>query len=162
MQFDRCEHKTHIPDPTLRYTYIDGTYMDASFKDLEKNAAVSLAISEASIDSTCVPDNSISQLCSEEMNPPCARLVVSGTIQVLQEPAEITSAKKALFSKHPAMEEWPEEHEFVAAKLTVQDLWLIDFFGGGSTLDLDRFRSIILHDDKRKVPSSYAERALVG
>ena len=133
--------KTHILDP---HSALDGTYLDASFKDIESHSAVSLAISEASINPICMPENNIEQLCTEEMNPPCARLVVSGTIQVLQEPAEIAAAKKALFSKHPAMEQWPIEHKFIAVKLSVQDMWLIDFFGGGSTLNLDRFRAIEL------------------
>jgi len=33
------------------------------------------------------------------------------------------------------MAEWPAGHNWVIAKIDIQDIWLIDYYGGASILD---------------------------
>ena len=53
--------------------------------------------------------------------------------------AEKEWALQAIFSRHESMTSWPEDHDWVVAKLELADIWLIDFFGGASILDLDAY-----------------------
>eukprot|EP00540_Astrosyne_radiata_P014849 CAMPEP_0116839880 /NCGR_PEP_ID=MMETSP0418-20121206/10022_1 /TAXON_ID=1158023 /ORGANISM="Astrosyne radiata, Strain 13vi08-1A" /LENGTH=202 /DNA_ID=CAMNT_0004470059 /DNA_START=85 /DNA_END=693 /DNA_ORIENTATION=+ len=139
--------------------YIYGTFMDQSFKDwsVNSNDAVSLTLSDANLDANCLAgsDSSLLKTCSSNpMNPPCARVVFTGKMQLLEDESGIQAARDALFSKHPDMKNWPKDHGFVAAKLDVQDIWFIDFYGGASILDIEKFQKAEL---TKKSPSDTDE-----
>lgn len=120
--------------------YLYMTSMDQSSIDLESHQAVSLAISEANLNCGDDAIAACSVADNDPMNPPCARLIITGTLEILDgESGDI--AKTALFSKHPTMGTWPKGHGFYAAKMVIQDLWFIDFYGGASILDVDDFNS---------------------
>ena len=73
-------------------------------------------------------------------NPVCARLTVTGTLVVLDEGSdEYILAQQALFQRHATMADWPADHEWVIAKIDIQDVWLIDFFGGASIIAVDEY-----------------------
>ena len=138
-----CDNSTGIP-------YIYGTYLDQTFVDSQYNKAVSLSLSEASLPSVCggksLPSCTISRSShGDPENPICARLVLSGFIVVLsKEDEEYDFAKQAIFHRHSSMEEWPEDHNWVVAKIDVQDIWLIDFFGGAAVLNIDAYKAVNL------------------
>ena len=144
-----CNNSSGIP-------YIYGTYLDQTFVDSQYNTAVSLSLSEASLPSVCggkaLPSCSISQSShGDPENPVCARLVVSGFIVVLsKEDEEYRFAKQAIFHRHPSMEEWPDDHDWVVAKIDVQDIWLIDFFGGAAVLDVDAYKAVNLMSKEKE------------
>ena len=53
--------------------------------------------------------------------------------------AEAEFAKKALFSRHPVMAEWPEGHHWFFAKLNITNILILDFFGGAITVPLEDY-----------------------
>ena len=124
--------------------YIYGSAMDSSFVDLFAAGGrprASLALSEASL----MDKDGIAQIIEckigadifgDPENPPCARLVFSGTIVRLNaSDPETAPAKAALFSRHPSFKLYPAGHDFFVAKLTVDGIWLINAYGGASIID---------------------------
>jgi hypothetical protein len=138
-----CNNSTGTP-------YLYGTYLDQTFVDFQNNDAVSLSLSEASLSSVCGGEALESCKISHDgfgdpENPVCARLVLSGVLVVLsKDDAEYNFAKSAIFKRHESMEEWPKNHDWVVAKIDVQDIWLIDSFGGASILNVDSYKKVDL------------------
>lgn len=79
----------------------------------------------------------------------CARLTLTGKLVVLDEDMEEHEfAKDAFFERHPSMAYWPKGHGWVVAKIVIEDIWLIDFFGGATILDpKDYFAARFSGDD---------------
>ena len=159
-----CENATGTP-------YFYGTYMDQSFQDSLDNTNAALTLSEASISSVCLDKTVSSQQPHEQPpfrrkacqvglkygdaeNPVCARLTLTGKLVEVTDPDEKDWARHAIFSRHESMKGWPQDHDWVVGKLVLSDIWLIDFFGGASILDLDayyaanEFMNAILLDDE--------------
>jgi hypothetical protein len=140
-----CNNSTGTP-------YFYGTYMDQSFLDTRENTAVSFTLSEASLSSVCHGQSlepcRISTHGDPE-NPVCARLVLTGTFQILDETqAEYSMAKEALFQRHASMRDWPADHEWIVAKIDVQDVWLIDYFGGATVISVQDYMAVNLTPDE--------------
>lgn len=141
-----CHQGTGIP-------YFYGTYLDQSFKDILHNNNAAFTLSEAYLSSVCL--NSVSdennsksmkrKACQiglkhgDPENPVCARLTLTGKLVEVTDPAEKEWALDALFQRHASMKEWPSDHDWVVGKLNLTDIWLIDFFGGASIIDLDDY-----------------------
>ncbi|KAL7568417.1 hypothetical protein ACA910_012135 [Epithemia clementina (nom. ined.)] len=140
-----CETSTGVP-------YFYGTYRDQSFMDAQKNPSASLTLSEASLPSLCTGTHPIKACASytgrgDPENPVCARLNLTGKlVEVKQEenPAEYEMAQAALFQRHPVMPDWPENHHWIVAKLEIEDIWFIDYFGGPSILPVEEYLAVDL------------------
>lgn len=147
-----CQNSTGTP-------YFYGTYMDQSFQDSLSNTNAALTLSEASISSVCL-DQTVSnaphrhpepqppfrqKACQvglkygDAENPVCARLTLTGKLVEVTDADEKEWALQAIFSRHESMKGWPQNHDWVVGKLVLSDIWLIDFFGGASILDLDAY-----------------------
>ncbi len=75
-------------------------------------------------------------------NPMCARLTLTGKFVALEDDSEeYEFAKNAFFERHPSMAYWPTGHAWLIAKIVIQDVWLIDFFGGATILDPEDYFS---------------------
>merc|ERR1719188_2066095 len=101
------------------------------------NPRVSLALSEASLSGTknARPDCTIGTGLGDPENPPCARLVLSGKmVRVAANSTEEKVANAALFAKHPSFPKYPKDHAFYTAKVEVDGVWLIDFYGGAADI----------------------------
>ena len=73
-------------------------------------------------------------------SPVCARLTLTGKFIPLEENSEeYTFARQALFERHSTMANWPTDHEWIIAKIDIQDIWLIDFFGGATILKPEEY-----------------------
>jgi hypothetical protein len=141
-----CANATGTP-------YFYGTFMDQSFQDAAKNPAASLTLSEAATPYHCLPsDDDVRTACTivraasgrtgDPENPVCARLTLSGTLVEVPPGGngeEFASVKRAFYERHPQMRLWPEDHDWVIAKLVITDVWLIDYFGGGTVLTPDEY-----------------------
>jgi Pyridoxamine 5'-phosphate oxidase len=140
-----CANATGTP-------YFYGTYIDQSFQDMVHNPAASLTLTEASLVSSSCPgrsDKYLDKACSithtsshvgDPENPVCARLTVSGTLEPLVAgTAEYDTMQAAFYQRHPQMQLWPADHGWVIAKLIVQDIWLIDYFGGAAILTPEQY-----------------------
>jgi len=120
------------------YFYV--TDMDASLIDVNGGKAnASLSLSEAALfgkkSFTWKQKCQIGQLLGDPENPPCARLVLSGTMaKVPAGSAEETSAKAALVARHPSFALYPPGHGFYVAKMELSGLWEIDMFGGAAII----------------------------
>mmetsp|Transcript_29748 Transcript_29748/g.63717 ORF Transcript_29748/g.63717 Transcript_29748/m.63717 type:complete len:236 (-) Transcript_29748:324-1031(-) len=141
-----CDQATGIP-------YIYGTYMDQSFADSTTNDMVSLTLSESSLSSVC-PNNAIDSCMlgtkyGDPESPMCARLTLTGKLVALEDDSkEHEFAKSAFYQRHPSMQAWPDGHGWVIAKIEIEDLWLIDYFGGATVLDpKDYFAAVSKGDE---------------
>jgi len=123
----------------IPYLYVSND--DASMIDVftakAANPRVSLALSEASLlgTSNSRPDCTIGTGLGDPENPPCARLVLSGNmVRVAENSTEETTARDALFAKHGSFTKYPKDHAFFVAKLEIDGVWLIDFYGGAAII----------------------------
>ena len=76
-------------------------------------------------------------------NPPCTRLVLSGKYVNLTGTAEEAVARAAFVSRHPLGSEWETFSDFFFGKIDVDDVWLIDTYGGASILTPDEYFSAV-------------------
>ena len=120
--------------------YIYASDLDASMIDAFGTGGkprASLALSEASLPGKhsllWKEKCEIGTPLGDPENPPCARLVLSGNItKVAAGSAEASSAMKALLKRHPSFVSYPAGHGFYVAKVELDGIWLIDFFGGAA------------------------------
>ncbi|XP_071950293.1 protein CREG1-like [Antedon mediterranea] len=122
-------------DNSTGVPYMYASMLDISMKDIAKNSQITLAFSEAefNIDDCHLTKN------SDPESPLCSRLVMFGNVIQVSDPAELEFIKKAMFSRHPNMATWPVDHNFVFLKTKLTDIWMIDFFGGGITIDVNDY-----------------------
>jgi len=121
--------------------YFFASLLDASMTDLfgasTANARATFALSEASLTGKAVRTQSckIGTFLGDPENPPCARLVLSGTMSKLAaNSTEEVAAKAALVARHPSFASYPPSHDFFVAKLALDGIWLIDMFGGAALI----------------------------
>ncbi len=60
----------------------------------------------------------------------------------MTESDEVEVAKTAMFSRHPVMKTWytgdtEDMHQFGFWKLDLEEIWLVDFFGGAALINID-------------------------
>ncbi|XP_072369767.1 protein CREG1 [Scyliorhinus torazame] len=116
------------------HPYLYLTPLDISVKDMQVNAEVSLAMSLAE-----------TGYCKKQKfdpeSPLCCRVILSGAIMMVNK-TEINFAKEALFSRHPAMPDWPHDHGWYFAKLNITNIWVLDYFGGIKTVTPEEYYSV--------------------
>lgn len=118
--------------------------LDSSIIDLfggssntsKANPRASLALSEASLSGAdAINACQISKPpLGDPENPPCARLVLTGTMVKTEGTPEDAAARMALFAKHPSFKFFPPGHAFYVIKLEVDGIWLISAYGGASII----------------------------
>jgi len=125
--------------------YVYASDLDASIIDLltstspKANPRATFALSEATImnanGTSTYSQCRIGDALGDPENPPCARLVLSGVVSKLVPASdEETAAKAALFASHPSFRHYPPDHSFFVAKLSIDAIWLIDFYGGAADI----------------------------
>lgn len=129
--------------------YFYGSHMDQSFKDMAVNAKASFTLSAAAINSVCSsgksPPSCIISDRGDPESPMCARLTLTGTlVEVPAKTEEFKHMENDFFQRHKSMASWPEDHEFVIAKLVIEDIWFINYFGGASVLTPDKYFAVNL------------------
>jgi len=110
--------------------------------DLNVSTRMTLALSEATLAGTSdeVPACTIGQGFGDAENPPCARMVLSGDFARLDPiDDEHDSAQAALFDRHPSFKLMPPDHGFFVGKLNIDAIWLIDFYGGATIMDVSEY-----------------------
>ena len=96
------------------------------------------------------------EYCSENgydpQDPPCPRLILSGSISKIEaDSAEENFAKEALFTRHPSMANWPSGHLFYFAKMNLQNILLLANFGGAATVSVEDFYNASLVDKNEMI-----------
>ena len=78
----------------------------------------------------------------------CAHVIMTGTIERINDEGEDSEeyafAHNALFSRHPAMDTWPSGHGWFVAKMQLENILLLDFFGGAKTVKIDDYMKATL------------------
>ncbi|XP_076021928.1 protein CREG1 isoform X1 [Genypterus blacodes] len=110
------------PDSSTGTPYMYLTRMEISVQDLEVNPQASLSMSLAQTD-YC------RQQGFDPQSPLCARIMLSGSVLQVNG-SEADFAKKALFSRHPEMIDWPTDHNWFFGKFNITQVWVLDYFGG--------------------------------
>jgi len=115
--------------------------MDETARDLLKNPVASFTLSEkaSDVDSRC------GALDAQE--PPCARITLMGRVVPIRSRTEQEFAKRALFSKHPAMERWPSGHRFGFYKMDIEEIFFLNEYGGAVPLGVREYLSVQLKND---------------
>jgi hypothetical protein len=95
--------------------YFFASMLDASMIDLfgaNASPRATLALSEASLAGTSARSScKIGTFLGDPENPPCARLVLSGSVsKVAAGSSEEATAKAALIAKHPSFANYPTSH----------------------------------------------------
>jgi len=116
----------------IPYFYLSA--WELSSHDLKKNNKASLTMSLAQGD-YCTKNE------IDPEDPTCAHVIFTGTMKLLgsDDHGEAEFAKEALFSRHPAMEGWPPGHEWSFAKMDIEDIMLLDFYGGVKHIDIKEY-----------------------
>lgn len=67
-------------------------------------------------------------------------LTLTGKLKLVNEESkEVEFAEDALFSKHAEMKNWPKDQNFQFFKLAIENIFLIDWFGGPKPLSLAQY-----------------------
>ena len=130
--------------------YIYLTPMELSAIDLSHNNKASLTMSMAQGE-YCKENN------YDQQDPRCAHLILTGVIvKVEAESKEGVQAKEALFSRHPNMDSWPEDHDWFFCKLDIQNILLLNYFGGAITVPVEDYFAVQLQitNKFRSIPPS--------
>ncbi|XP_016512905.2 uncharacterized protein LOC107829944 [Nicotiana tabacum] len=120
-----------LPDKGRGIPYFYLTTLDPTARNALKDQRSSLTISEYAI-GTCGK--------TDPENPSCAKITLIGKLKLLNgDPKETTFAQTALFTKHPEMKGWPKGHNFQIFKLEIEEIFMINWFGGPKPLTVDQY-----------------------
>ena len=125
------------------YFYL--TSLDETSQDLAANPVVSFAISKATF-----PGASYCGDVSAE-DPTCVRVTLSGKMITVTDKEERAFGIAALYSKHPAMIDWPTAHDWQVWKLNITNIFLLDFYGGAHPITLKEYHAAELHGTTEKI-----------
>ncbi|XP_076901839.1 uncharacterized protein LOC143556393 [Bidens hawaiensis] len=125
-----------LPDKGTGVPYFYLTTLDPTARYALKDHRSSLTISEYPV-GTCGK--------ADPENPTCSKITLTGKLSVIDaESKEAVTAKSYLFAKHAEMKDWPTDHNFQVFKLDIEEIFLINYFGGPKPLTVDQY----LHSGK--------------
>lgn len=120
-----------LPDKGRGIPYFYLTTLDPTASNALKDPRSSFTISEYAI-GTCGK--------TDPENPSCAKITLVGKLKLLNgDPKETSFAQTALFTKHPEMKGWPKGHNFQIFKLDIEEIFMINWFGGPKPLTVDQY-----------------------
>ncbi|KAJ4826436.1 hypothetical protein Tsubulata_013629, partial [Turnera subulata] len=140
-----------LPNEGSGIPYFYLTTLDPTAKNALKDQRSSLTVSEYPL-GTCGK--------KDPENPTCAKITLTGKLKVLERDSkEAELAQRVLFAKHPEMKRWPKGHNFRFFKLDIEDIFLIDWFGGPKPLTVEQYLHAKLKDPENR---SCAKITLTG
>ena len=87
-------------------------------------------------------------------DPRCAKLTIAGTM-TKSTGDDQQEGHAALIARHPQMAKWPVGHGFMVYELKINDLWMIDFYGGGGIIaPADYMKATPTHNVPKWPPST--------
>jgi len=120
------DNSTGVP-----YIYISP--WEISARDLAHNNKASLTMSLAQ-SGYCAKMN------FDPEDPRCAHVILTGEfIKLDPESEEEMFARNALFTRHPIMPDWPAGHHWFFAKIDIQNILILDWFGGAVTVPVQEY-----------------------
>ncbi|CAI9758620.1 unnamed protein product [Fraxinus pennsylvanica] len=120
-----------LPDKGKGIPYFYLTTLDPTARNALKDQRSSLTLSEYSL-GTCGK--------SDPENPTCSKITLIGKLKLVYgNSKEAEFARTALFVKHPEMKGWPKSHNFEVFKLEIENIFMINWFGGPKPLTVDQY-----------------------
>lgn len=120
-----------LPDEGRGIPYFYLTTLDPTASNALKDQRSSLTISEYPV-GTCGK--------ADPENPTCSKITLTGKLKVVDgNTGDAEFAKKALFAKHPEMKGWPKDHNFQFFKLEIENIFLINWFGGPKPVTVEQY-----------------------
>ncbi|XP_050542684.1 protein CREG1-like [Daktulosphaira vitifoliae] len=123
-------------DNSTGVPYIMLSPMDLTYQDVmvTKNCSLTLSLAQS---------NYCKDRSYDPEDPRCAQLILTGTFVKLEKnDPEWLTAKEALWTRHPEMENWPiyvPGHSWQFAKVNIEHITLIDNFGGRRFPNIDDY-----------------------
>lgn len=84
----------------------------------------------------------------DPMEPTCARAMMSGNVNEVVEEKEKETALKFFLKKHPAGASWIETHEFYLCKLNIENIYVLDFYGGPHQVSAEDYYKASLYEEE--------------
>ncbi|KAK9052430.1 hypothetical protein SSX86_029059 [Deinandra increscens subsp. villosa] len=120
-----------LPDHGIGIPYFYLTTLDPTARYALKDHRSSFTISEYPL-GTCGQ--------TDPENPTCSKITLTGKLnEVDAKSEEAATAKKYLFTKHTEMKDWPADHDFQVFKLDIEEIFLINYFGGPKPLTVGQY-----------------------
>ncbi|TKY63262.1 CREG1 protein [Spatholobus suberectus] len=120
-----------LPNEGSGIPYFYLTTLDPTARNALKDEKASFTVSEYPL-GTCGR--------RDPMNPTCSKISLTGKLKLVDEKSkEAEFARNALFSKHSEMKDWPEDHNFQVFKLEIENIFLINWFGGPKPLTVEQY-----------------------
>ncbi|KAK2360220.1 hypothetical protein P8452_59378 [Trifolium repens] len=120
-----------LPDQGTGIPYFYLTTLDPTARNALKDERASFTVSEYPL-GTCGK--------VDPENPTCSKISLTGKLKLVDEKSkEGEFARNALFSKHSEMKDWPSDHDFQVFKLEIENIFLIDWFGGPKPLTVEEY-----------------------
>ncbi|CAB4054199.1 Protein CREG1,Protein CREG2 [Lepeophtheirus salmonis] len=108
------------------------TPMEMSVKDLQVD-------NHASMTASLAETNYCARMEYDPMDPLCAHVILNGRIVKVTSTEEQAFAKRSLFSRHPEMADWPKGHKWYFAKMNIESILVLDFFGGAKSVSPESY-----------------------
>lgn len=84
----------------------------------------------------------------DPQDPRCAKTILTGRLKkVKRDDPEYTFGLLSLYERHPQMKSWPKDHEFYVAKLDIELIEVLDFFGGIKKVNVDDYYNATLKSE---------------
>ncbi|KAG8384778.1 hypothetical protein BUALT_Bualt04G0153900 [Buddleja alternifolia] len=120
-----------LPDKGKGVPYFYLTALDPTASYAMKDQRSSFTISEYNI-GTCGK--------KDPENPTCAKITLIGKLKLVEGSSkEDEFARTALFTKHPEMKTWPKSHNFQVFKLDIENIFMINWYGGPKPLTVEQY-----------------------
>ncbi|TDG51897.1 hypothetical protein AWZ03_001567 [Drosophila navojoa] len=79
----------------------------------------------------------------DPMEPTCARVIISGQVKKLpKDEPSYTPALNTFIARHPAAAKWIKEHNFYLCELDIQNIFVLDFYGGPHQVNASDYYAI--------------------
>ena len=118
------------------------------FADMEMSVEDINCKNEMSLSMTLAQGDYCNRKGLDPMDPPCPRLILTGTAErIPKNTTEYFFAKTALFTRHPNMINYPDDHKFYFTKMNVKHIILLAAFGGPTHIDVNDYFNATLSNN---------------
>ena len=128
-------HSDSVLENSTGTPYFYLTELAQSGRNIAEYPKASFAVSQA----TFTGENYCKAISAED--PTCVGVTLSGNMVTVTDKNDRQFGLNALYSKHPMMKSWPDDHGWLVFKLNITNVWILDFYGGSHTVSQEEYFS---------------------